>query len=134
MEMVGIGEIARQAGVAPSAIRYYERMGLLPVPSRVSGKRRYDLDMLRKLRVIRLAQHAGFTIAEIRTLLHEFPVNTPPSVRWQALAGHKITEIDAMMRQMQAMKTLLENTLQCACDTLEDCGGEIQQAAITPGC
>lgn len=121
MQLLGIGEIARRAGVATSTIRYYERIGLLPPSKRVNTKRRYDTAILQKLRVIRMAQHAGLTIAEIQTLLHDFPVDTPPSERWQALAVTKIVELDNLMKQIQAMKSLLEQTLQCHCSTIEEC-------------
>ena len=128
MQMVGIGEIARRAGVATSTIRFYERIGLLPPCQRVSGKRRYDAAILQKIRVIQLAQAAGFTIAEIQTLVHEFPVNTPPSIRWQTLAEKKLPELDEMLARIQSMKAILENTLNCACATLEDCAEQTHQS------
>lgn len=121
MQMFGIGELARQAGMATSAIRYYERIGLLPPSKRVNTKRRYDESTLQKLSVIRMAQHAGFTIAEIQTLLHEFPVDTSPSERWQGLASKKIVELNELINRVQAMKSLLEQTLQCHCVRIEDC-------------
>lgn len=123
-----IGDIAQKAGIATSTIRYYERIGLLPPPRRVSGRRRYDTGILRKLGVIRLAQQAGLSIAEIQTLLHEFPASTPPSERWTALATEKIPEFEAQIQRIQAMKSLLEHTLSCECPTLEDCGGEAHGA------
>ena len=126
MQLFGIGEIARQAGIATSTIRYYERIGLLPPSKRVNTKRRFDPSILQKLGVIRMAQRAGLTIVEIQTLLHDFPTDTPPSERWQALAVNKIAELDDLLNQIQAMKTLLEQTLQCHCATIEDC------AAIDP--
>ncbi len=138
MQPVSIGVIAQKAGVATSTIRYYEHIGLLPPPKRVSGKRRYDNSILKKLRVIRLAQQAGFTIAEIQTLLYGFPANTPPSGRWRTLAGEKIVELEEMMVQIQAMKSLLEKTRQCQCATLEDCAVDKDQDAgtmkVAPGC
>ena len=121
MKMFTIGDIAQQAGVATSTIRYYERIGLLPPSTRVNTKRRYDTTILQKLNVIHMAQQAGFTIIEIQTLLHDFPIDTVPSERWQALAGKKIAEIETRMYQMEAMKALLVQTLQCHCATLEDC-------------
>jgi MerR family transcriptional regulator, redox-sensitive transcriptional activator SoxR len=122
MAVFGIGEIAKQAGVAPSAIRYYEEIGLLPPSRRVSGKRRYEDTVLQKLGVIRLAQQAGYTISEIRGLLHDFPVGTPPSERWQALAPQKIAELDARIEALIAMRALVEHTQQCSCPVLDDCG------------
>ncbi len=121
MQKLTIGDIARSAGVQTSAIRYYERIGLLPPAQRVNSKRRYDASAIQKLNVIRLAQRAGFSIAEIQTLLHEFPHDIPPSARWQSLASRKIVELDAQMNEIQAMKILLEQTLRCQCATLEDC-------------
>jgi MerR family redox-sensitive transcriptional activator SoxR len=88
-----IGQAARRAGIRPSALRYYEGVGLLPAPRRVNGRRRYDADILRILAVIRLAKHAGFTVAETRTLLHGFSATTPPSERWRRLARRKLAEM-----------------------------------------
>lgn len=121
MQLFAIGEISRQAGIPTSTIRYYERIGLLPPSKRVNTKRRYDAGILEKLGVIRMAQQAGLSIAEIQTLLHDFPVDTPPSERWQALAVTKIAELDALMEQIQGMKRLLQHTLECHCATIEDC-------------
>jgi MerR family redox-sensitive transcriptional activator SoxR len=121
METFGIGEIARRAGVAASTIRYYEGIGLLPPAKRLNTKRRYDLSILEKINVIKMAQQAGLSIAEIQTLLHDFPVDTPPSERWETLAVKKIVELDAVIQQAQAMKSLLQQTLQCQCATIEDC-------------
>ena len=116
-----IGEVAHKAGIRTSAIRYYERIGLLPTPQRTSGRRRYEASILQKLGVIQMAQQAGFTVAEIQTLLHDFPVDTPPSVRWQALANKKLTEIDALIQRAYAMKTFLEQALTCRCPNLDEC-------------
>ena len=71
MEELTIGEVARQAGIRPSALRYYESIGLLPVPRRVNGRRRYDPAIVQQLTVLQVARQAGFTIAEIQTLFHE---------------------------------------------------------------
>jgi MerR family redox-sensitive transcriptional activator SoxR len=64
-----IGEVARQAGVATSSIRYYESIGLLPEPERLHGQRRYDTEVLGKLAFIGVAQSAGFKLDEIRELV-----------------------------------------------------------------
>lgn len=116
-----IGEVAQKAGIRTSAIRYYERIGLLPKPQRTSGRRHYEANILQKLGVIQMAQQAGFTMAEIQTLLHDFPVGTPPSVRWQALANQKLTEIDALIQRAYTMSTFLEQALRCQCPNLDEC-------------
>jgi MerR family redox-sensitive transcriptional activator SoxR len=101
MEELAIGEVARRAGIRPSALRYYESIGLLPVPKRVSGQRRYDESTVQMLKVIQLAQRAGFTIAEVQTLLHGFAPGTALAARWQPLAQRKIAELDALTQQFK---------------------------------
>ena len=125
MESMSIGEVARSAGVMPSALRYYEGVGLLPPPERANGRRRYDGELLRevldRLEVVRLAQQAGFTISEIRTLLDGFSEDTPPSERWRLLAQDKLPEVEVLLERALGMKDLLERGLRCECLRLEEC-------------
>jgi len=116
-----IGEIAARARLATSAIRYYEKAGLLEPPSRIGGRRVYSSDVLHQLVIIRFAQQTGFTLKEIRLLLHGFPEKTAASVRWRKLAGRKIPELDAAARRALAMKKTLEGILECKCQKLEQC-------------
>jgi MerR family redox-sensitive transcriptional activator SoxR len=121
MNMLTIGEVARRAGIRTSALRYYESIGLLPMPSRVNGLRRYDASTVGLLAVIRLAQQAGFTVAEIQTLLHGFTPETPPAARWRPLAQAKLAELDEVIARAQQMKAILATGLNCGCLRLEDC-------------
>ena len=121
MEELPIGEVARRAGISPSALRYYERIGLLPAPKRVSGRRRYDDSTVQMLKVVQLAQRAGFTVNEIQTLMHGFAPDTPPIVRWQHLAQQKLRELDTLIEQANQMKQVLKAGLNCGCLRLEDC-------------
>jgi MerR family redox-sensitive transcriptional activator SoxR len=121
MQTRTIGQVVAESGVPASTIRYYEQIGLLPPAGRVNGRRRYEETISQKLSLIRLAQQAGFTIAEIQSLLHDFPAGTPPSERWQRMAHQKLEELDTMMKNLQAMKAILEHTMQCQCATLEEC-------------
>lgn len=116
-----IGEIAARAGLATSAIRYYEKAGLLKAPHRASGRRVYSEDVLHELVIIRFAQQTGFTLKEIRLLLHGFPEKTPASTRWRKLAGRKIPELNAAARRALAMKKTLEKLLGCKCQNLDQC-------------
>lgn len=119
---LSISEVARQIGLRPSAIRYYERIGILPQAHRVSGQRRYDVTGLHRLVVIQRARQAGFTLTEIRQLFFGFRAGTPPSVRWQKLKNRKIVELDAMLEHIQSMRRLLEQQGKCRCTALEECG------------
>ena len=66
MDDLAIGDVARQAGIRPSAVRYYESIGLLPAPRRVSGRRRYDRNTVQLLKIVQLAQQK---IAELDALI-----------------------------------------------------------------
>ncbi len=120
--MLTIGQVARQAGIRTSTLRYYEEIGLLAAPARVSGQRRYDEGILRRLALIKLAQRAGLTIAEIHTLLHDFPDETLPAERWRTLAEPKLAEVQHLMQHLQDMQRLLEQTLECECRSMDECG------------
>jgi MerR family redox-sensitive transcriptional activator SoxR len=121
MDGMCISEVARIAGVKPSALRYYESIGLIPTPRRINRRRYYDSAVLKRLALVHLAQQAGFTIAEIKTLFYGFAPDTPPAARWQTLARQKMTELDELIEQVQHMKHVLETGLQCGCLRLEDC-------------
>ena len=121
MEGMSTGKVAERTGVRPSALRYYESVGVLPPPERVNGRRRYGGEVLELLAVVRVAQQAGFTVSEIRTLLHGFSADTLPSARWRALAREKLPEVEALVEHALGMKRLLERGLRCECMRLEDC-------------
>jgi DNA-binding transcriptional MerR regulator len=121
MSSMSIGQLARVCGLAPSAIRYYERAGLLPQPLRVSRQRRYGADAVGRLRVLRHAREAGFTIAETRTFVAGFSADTPPAARWRKLAERKLAEIATQVARLERMKALLESSFQCQCLSIEDC-------------
>src|SRR5579871_3123297 len=116
-----ISAVARRAGVRPSTLRYYESVGLLPPPQRVSGRRRYDPAVLVRLTLIAVAQRMGFTIAEIKTLCDGFAPDTPASTRWKVLAAQKLPEVEAHIARAQGMKALLEEAQRCGCLTLDAC-------------
>src|SRR5262249_46276624 len=96
MEELTISEVARQAGIRPSAIRYYESINLLPLPNRVSGRRRYDATILDRLAFIQVAQKLGFTLTEIQQLFHQQEMDSL-SENWQALARQKLAEVNTVI-------------------------------------
>jgi DNA-binding transcriptional MerR regulator len=116
-----IGELARQAGVAASALRYYEKAGLLPPPARSSNRRQYDPGALGRIRIILLARDAGFSVSETRTFLNGFPVGTRPALRWRAMAKRKIAELDELTTCLSQMRSILDASFNCECRRLEDC-------------
>jgi MerR family redox-sensitive transcriptional activator SoxR len=122
MPNMTIGEMARRAGLRPSAVRYYEKIGLLPRSERIGGQRRYQPGILNYLAVIDTAKRAGFRVEEIKQLLHGFGKAVPASHRWQLLARRKITEIDEQIASARKMKRLLAKADRCKCLDLENCG------------
>jgi MerR family redox-sensitive transcriptional activator SoxR len=121
-----ISDVARQVGLQPSAIRYYEEIGLLPAAQRISGQRRYDSTVLYRLAVIQRARQSGFTLDEIRRLFFGFRNCTRPSERWEQLSRTKLRELDALADRIKTMRDLLSRMIQnCRCDTLDECGERI---------
>jgi MerR family redox-sensitive transcriptional activator SoxR len=118
---LSIGEVAQKAGLRTSALRYYETAGVIPPPERVNGRRRYDADVLQRLAIVQLAQQAGFTLAEVRTLFEGMEPGATPSLRWRDVAERKLPQIDDQIRRAEAMRDLLREGLRCDCLTLEDC-------------
>lgn len=116
-----IGEVARRAGLNVSAIRFYERKGLLPEPERVGGQRRYDEGVVGRLGTIEVAQRAGFSLAEIRVLLDAIDHGAPAHEQLQALAVRKLPEVEALIARAAAMRDWLALASDCGCDTLEGC-------------
>jgi MerR family redox-sensitive transcriptional activator SoxR len=121
MKTLAIGEVARRAGIRPSALRYYESVGLLPVTLRVNGRRRYDPNVLRRIALLQVAQQAGFSIAEIRTLLIGFDESVRPSERWRRLATRKLDELDGVITRARDMQRLLREGIRCNCLRWEAC-------------
>jgi MerR family redox-sensitive transcriptional activator SoxR len=123
MPELTISEVARQVGLQPSAIRYYEQIRLLPPAQRMSGQRRYDSLVLYRLAVIQQARQLGFTLDEIRQLFFGFRDGAPASERWQKLSQRKLAELDGLMDGIKTMRRLLKKMmLNCRCDTLDQCG------------
>ena len=127
MEQMRIGEVAKEAGVQPSTLRYYESIGLLPPAKRVGGKRRYTAEALDRLGVIQVAKKAGFTLSEIRMLLSGFSETKPPSTQWKIMAQKKIEEVEALIGRAQGMKRLLVEGLECECLRMEECADFINE-------
>lgn len=116
-----IGDVARQAGLRPSAIRYYESIGLLPEPERIAGRRRYSPSVLHTLSVIAAAQRAGLTLEETGELLRASSTGEAPSERLRAIAARKLPEVEALLERTQIVKGWLQAAAGCRCPSLDDC-------------
>lgn len=120
--LLGIGQLSRETGLPASTIRYWERIGVLPRPMRVSGQRRYQAESRWRLAVLRLAKECGFTLQEMRELARGFGADAVPMLRWREMAGRKLIEIDERLARLGAMRALIERVAQCQCPDWSECG------------
>jgi DNA-binding transcriptional MerR regulator len=117
-DIVDIAELGRRTGTAPSALRYYERLGLLSPAGRAGGRRKYAPSAAERVAMISLYQDAGFTLAEIAKLLR---TNTARRVVWARYAQEKLDELDQRIAEAQQAKALLEHALRCPAPNLLTC-------------
>jgi MerR family transcriptional regulator, redox-sensitive transcriptional activator SoxR len=119
--LLGIGELAKLTGKRPSAIRYYEQIGLLPQPERVDGRRRYHHGIVRTLAVIDTGQRAGLALEEIKTLLAASPDDGEAIGRLRDVAGRKLPQVIMLIERSQLVRDWLECAARCECPDLDQC-------------
>ncbi len=124
-----IGELAKCAGLNASAIRYYEKIGLLPAPSRSSGQRRYPSEALDRVLLIRFAGEMGFTLSEIRVFLSGIRESAPVGPRWKKLASRKILEMRQAIARARRLEKLMRGLSHCHCSSLKEC---VQRLELSP--
>ena len=126
-----IGEVAERAHVATSAVRYYERKGLLSPDARQSGQRRYRTETLRRLVFIRMLQDAGLALDEIHGILSAATVK-----EWKAIARQRLQVLDQQIAELEHSRSVLAAALLCRFDhPATDCrimGAEIDRR-LAPG-
>lgn len=121
MAEMSISQVTQQTGVPPSTLRYYEEVGLLRPVRRVGGRRHYDEKVIQRLALIRTGQQAGFTLAELGILLRNVLDTGSEGARWFELVDRKRKEMDALMRNIESMKRLLDEIMECDDDSLAEC-------------
>lgn len=126
MTELSIGKLAERADVNASTLRYYESVGLLPLPERKNGQRRYDEKLLDRINFIKVAQQTGFSIQEISVLLEGFEPGDSLSERWEKMAKQKRLELEERKKQINSMIQILDNGLSCKCITWSECMDKIQ--------
>jgi MerR family redox-sensitive transcriptional activator SoxR len=127
-----IGAVAALAGKRPSSIRYYEQIGLLPSAPRVSGRRVYGADTVRRLAVIETGQRAALSLDEIRTLLSATSDDQTAIERLREVAARKLPEITALIERSEIVRGWLESAARCECPSLDQCS-LFDDPALLPG-
>ncbi len=115
-EMLDIGEVAEATGLAPSALRFYERRGLVSSPARNGLRRMYEPGVIDRLGLIVAARDAGFSVREIGEL---FDANDELTLR--ALLAAKVAELDERIDRLVAMRDLLSHSVSCRSPSLLGC-------------
>ncbi|SEH01339.1 DNA-binding transcriptional regulator, MerR family [Nonomuraea solani] len=117
-EQLTIGELASRTGVATSALRYWEELGLLPAPERVSGQRRYPPSAAGLVGVVVLLRGVGFTLREIKAFIAS---RSPDGDGWRELYRRKLIELDQRITQAQVARTAIAHGLACPHKDLFEC-------------
>jgi MerR family transcriptional regulator, redox-sensitive transcriptional activator SoxR len=121
-DLLTIGEVARRSGVAASALRFYEDLGLIASERTGSGHRRYPRPVLRRIAFIVFAQRIGLTLEEIGAELAKLPGDRAPSRRdWSRLSRTWTSRIDARVAELERLKAGLTECIGCGCLSLDRC-------------
>ena len=116
--LIAIGELARRTGLASSALRYYEQVGLLSPATRAGGRRHYGASSAERVALIQLCQDAGFTLREIRALLAAASRRGRP---WARFLEAKLRELDSRISRAEHARTLVQHALACPHSSLVTC-------------
>jgi MerR family redox-sensitive transcriptional activator SoxR len=121
-QLLTIGEVAERSGVTTSALRFYERHGLLTADRTDGNQRRYRREVLRRVAFIRVGQQVGLSLAEIRHALASLPdARTPNQRDWERLSARWRAGLDERIRLLQALRDELSSCIGCGCLTLHRC-------------
>lgn len=122
METLAIGDFAVRSGVAPSALRYYEREGLIRSSRTGGNQRRYERAELRRVAFIKIAQQVGVSLDEIRDALASLPENrTPTKADWSRLSAHWRRKLEERITLMERLRDQLTGCIGCGCLSLQRC-------------
>ena len=116
--LLTIGELARRAGVATSALRYWEELGLLPAAARISGQRRYPESAAWLVGIILLLRDVGFSLAEQKAIMASRAV-APGD--WQRLGRRKLAELDDQIAKAQTAREAIDHALRCPHEDILEC-------------
>jgi MerR family redox-sensitive transcriptional activator SoxR len=130
--LLTIGQVAERAGLNTSHIRFYERVGVLPAPERISGQRRYRPEVLHRLSIIDIAQRAGLTLDEIAPLTGPGNRSADTSAHIRTLADDKLPHIEALITRAQAVKQWLQVAQRCDCESVDVCGLFVDPTLLPP--
>ncbi|HEX2286651.1 MAG TPA: redox-sensitive transcriptional activator SoxR [Mycobacterium sp.] len=121
-DLLTVSEVARRSGFAPSAIRFYDKQGLITATRTSGGQRRFERNMLRRLAFIRAARNVGLTLDEIAAALQTLPERrTPTRADWTRLSKEWRARLDEQIAGLMALRDSLDSCIGCGCLSLKRC-------------
>lgn len=121
-ELLTIGELASRAGVATSAVRFYEEQGLLISERTTGNQRRYKRHMLRRLSLLLFARRLGIPLAEIAEVFADLPADRMPGTRdWSRIATRWHAHLEERRREIERLEEELTGCIGCGCLSLGRC-------------
>ena len=137
-----VGEVVRRSGLAASALRYYEREGLIEAARTSGGQRRYERNVLRRLAFVRAARNVGLSLEEVREALARLPSSrTPTRADWTAISRGWRARLDEQIQALEGLRDGLDSCIGCGCLSLTRCrisnpddavGARVSGAAYLP--
>lgn len=119
---LSVGEVAERSGFAPSAVRYYDREGLISATRSSGGQRRFDRSVLRRLAFISAARHVGLSLDEIKDALDRLPRGrTPTAADWTRMSKLWRARLDSEIEALVALRDGLDSCIGCGCLSLKRC-------------
>jgi MerR family redox-sensitive transcriptional activator SoxR len=121
-DLLTVSEVAHRSGFAASALRFYEREGLLDASRTSGGQRRYQRGVLRRLAFIRAARNVGLSLEEIAAALATLPDGrTPTKADWTRLSRSWRGRLDDQIAALTALRNGLDTCIGCGCLSLKRC-------------
>jgi MerR family transcriptional regulator, redox-sensitive transcriptional activator SoxR len=134
---LSIGELSARSGVAPSALRFYEDVGLIVAERTPGNQRRYPRHMLRRIGFIRAAQRVGLSLDEIGEALASLPAGrTPTKSDWERVSRTWTSRLDRQIADLQRLKAKLTGCIGCGCLSMRTCvlsNPDDEQSEVGPG-
>lgn len=134
-DLLTVSEVSRRSGFAASALRFYEKEGLIDASRTSGGQRRYTRSVLRRLAFIRAASNVGLTLDEVRAELDQLPSGrTPTKADWARISAHWRRRLDEQVAALEALRDRLDSCIGCGCLSLKQCAfsNPSDKAALSP--
>ncbi len=121
-DLLSVGEVARRAGVAVSALHFYERQGLISATRTSGGQRRYARHVIRRVSVIQVAKRMGIPLVEVAEVFSDLPSDRMPGkADWRRISERWRGRLEARRREIERMESELVECIGCGCVSLKSC-------------